>query len=115
MRVIKVIEINEIIAYTKLIYQIFWRMKTLGLYGIHQVLKRIGNLWYKSAIRKTQVHLPGPAPRFTYHAETVIGATVLGIPLGCLPLFRADLDMPMSVVTVALARSAAGIASSMTR
>ena len=37
MRVIKVIEINEIIAYTKLIYQIFWRMKTLGMYGISKV------------------------------------------------------------------------------
>jgi len=41
MRVIKVIEINEIIAYTKLIYQIFWRMKTLVLYGISAIYSKL--------------------------------------------------------------------------
>ncbi len=85
------------------------------MYGIHQVLTRIEKLWYISAIRKTQAHLPGPAPRVTYHDETVVGATALSIQLGCFPLFRADPDTPMSVATVALARSVPGIASSMTR
>jgi hypothetical protein len=74
---------------------------------------------YIAAIRKTQAHLPGPAPRVTYHAETVIGASgrysAWNPVRMCLPLFRADPDTPMSVATVALARSAAGIASSMTR
>ena len=88
------------------------------MYGISQVLKRIGNLLYISVIRKTQAHLPGPTPGVKYHAETVIGSSGrygARHRFGCLPLFRADLDTPMSVATVALARSVPGIASSMTR